>query len=119
MGTPACDLQVVVPLTLDRRKAKPLACLIISVRNNDNGGGPAMQEDILWSLGCLFSRAYGSGDQVGLAPYIDLLNHRGGSLKPMPYEFEGLEKYQSRTTSALEVEGQVWGRENNSQATPP
>eukprot|EP00959_Pyramimonas_sp_CCMP1952_P250576 5237613-Pyramimonas_sp.AAC.1 len=68
------------------------------------------QEDLLWAFGCLFSRAYGSREHMGLAPYIDLINHRAGSLKPLPYEFEGLEGYALRTsasTKGSQAPGQV------------
>ncbi|PNH11431.1 hypothetical protein TSOC_001791, partial [Tetrabaena socialis] len=42
-------------------------------------------EDVVWAMGQVLSRSFGRDPHIGLAPYIDLLNHRAGS--PLPGGF--------------------------------
>eukprot|EP00798_Chlamydomonas_sp_ICE-L_P020860 gene20860-27697_t len=53
------------------------------------------EADIAWGLAQVMSRAFGSDQAVGLAPCIDLLNHKLGSVRPQPHVFgsdEGAEE---------------------------
>lgn len=39
-------------------------------------------EDIVWGLGHVMSRAFGTTPDVGLAPFIDMINHQQHAAKP-------------------------------------
>ncbi|KAG2501281.1 hypothetical protein HYH03_001083 [Edaphochlamys debaryana] len=41
--------------------------------------------DVVWGMGQVLSRSFGGGADLGMAPYIDLLNHREGAPKPRSF----------------------------------
>ncbi|KXZ46517.1 hypothetical protein GPECTOR_43g954 [Gonium pectorale] len=44
-------------------------------------GGVAI-DDVVWAMGQVLSRSFGRDPDVGLAPFIDLCNHRHGAPRP-------------------------------------
>jgi len=65
--------------------------------------GGVTQDDLLWAVGMIRSRAFSGGMDVALAPYIDLLNHSQGSACQSPLDYRGV---QCATISAS-VDGEA------------
>eukprot|EP00879_Flechtneria_rotunda_P003981 GHRR01004221.1.p1 GENE.GHRR01004221.1~~GHRR01004221.1.p1 ORF type:complete len:501 (+),score=211.42 GHRR01004221.1:164-1666(+) len=42
--------------------------------------------DVAWAYGQVLSRAFGAGPDVGLAPLIDMLNHKQGAVQPQHWQ---------------------------------
>lgn len=56
-------------------------------------------DDFFWAIGQVLSRSFGAAQDLGLAPYIDLLNHKQGAHKPALVDVHG-EPYVYVTSSA-------------------
>ena len=55
----------------------------------EGSGIDLTERELMWALGQVLSRAFGSGNALGLAPVIDLPNHKQGAIKPFPMELDG------------------------------
>ena len=50
------------------------------------------EETYFWALGMVISRAFNSHPELGLAPLIDLMNHKQGADHPEPVRVNGDEE---------------------------
>ncbi|MEW5302743.1 MAG: hypothetical protein WDW36_005493 [Sanguina aurantia] len=68
------------------------ACMVQLAEASVRGFGSALGvegADVFWALGQVMSRSYGRSPDLGLAPYIDLLNHKHGAGKPSGEDIDG------------------------------